>query len=354
MKARPAEKIKIGMFTIAGLLLLSAGLFMIGSGQSLFTKTFKLNGDFRNIGGLTKGNIVRFNGMNVGTIEDISMVTDSTVRVRMNIRAKYQQFIKSDAIAGIGSDGLMGDKLIVITPGHGVSASVVSNGGIIHTSDPLDFDKSLAKVDRIASNLEVMSGSLAQITTQVSSGKGTIGKLLYDDKLSNGLENTVQGFENTMSEARLTIGAVHRTVNTINGTLASAGTAVESVKDAITEAKHTFSAAHNTVATLDGTLKSAGSAVVAVRNAVDSAATAAKGALRSAQDGAEGFKDNMDAIKHSFLLKGYFRKRGDTGFGRKKDTRYARKHAPQTKDEPKVRPEEDTNNSTKDAVATDH
>lgn len=348
MKARPAEKIKIGMFTIAGLLLLCIGLFMIGSGQSFFGKTFKLYGDFHNIGGLVKGNVVRFNGMNVGTIHDISMVDDSTIRVHMNIRAKYQQYIKSDAIAGIGGDGLMGDKLVIITPGKGRGV-VVKNGSTLNTTNPLDFDKSLAKIDHIASNLEVMSGSLANITTQVSSGKGTIGRLLYDDKLGNGLERTVEGFEGTMNQAKLAIGAVNRTVNSIDGTIKSAGTAVESIGDAVKEAKHTLAAAHNTVATLDGTLKTAGTAMIAVKDAVGTTATSVQGALKSAQDGAVGFKDNMDAIKHSFLLKGYFRRRGDTGFTRtsKRDTRLARKQAQQKRDEPQARPKVDSSNGTR-------
>ena len=346
MKARPAEKIKIGMFTIAGLLLLCIGLFMIGSGQSFFGKTFKLYGDFHNIGGLVKGNVVRFNGMNVGTIQDISMVDDSTIRVHMNIRAKYQQYIKSDAVAGIGGDGLMGDKLVIITPGKGMGAAVVKSGSVLHTTNPLDFDKSLAKIDHIASNLEVMSASLAGITTQVSSGKGTIGRLLYDDKLGKGLENTIDGFEGTMNQAKLAIGAVNRTVNSIDGTIKSAGTAVESIGDAVKEAKHTLAAAHNTVATLDGTLKTAGSAMVAVKDAVGNTATSVQGALKSAQDGAVGFKDNMDAIKHSFLLKGYFRRRGDTGFTKtsKRDVRLARKQSQQKKDEPQARPKVDTSN----------
>jgi len=233
MKATTSQKIKIGIFTLTGFVVFLAGIFTIGNKKDIFSNTFPIYGTFKNIGGLQIGNNVRFAGINVGTVANINIENDSTIRVSMRLKWKVHRFLKSDAMASIGTDGLMGDKLVNISPGAG-SDKLLEKGGQIRTTDPVEYDKIVNKISQVADNAEVITSSLAGITSQINSGKGSIGRLIYSDSLEAGLEGTVKS-------AHETIKSAHETIKT-------------------------------------------------------------------AKKGVEGFNENMDAMKHNFLLRGYYKK----------------------------------------------
>ena len=204
MKASSSQKARTGMFALIGLGLLVGAVFLIGKTQNMFGKTFHIYGTFKNVGGLQVGNNVRFVGINVGTVKSIEIISDTLARVDMVIEQKVNKFIKKTAMASIGSDGLMGDKLIVIASTD-ETAAIINDGDKIPTVDPIDYSKTIAKVNRIADNAEVVTEALANIATNISEGKGSLGRLLYNDKLAKNLEGTVanikegtQGFSDNM------------------------------------------------------------------------------------------------------------------------------------------------------------
>lgn len=227
MKATASQKVKIGIFTVLGFVILLAGIFIVGSKKNMFGDTFSVYGIFKNVGGLQIGNNIRFAGINVGTVEDIVMLNDTAVRVGLRLQSKVKPFLKNDAVASIGSDGLMGDKLVIISPGNG-GDKPLKNGGQILTVNPVDFDKIIVKITHVAENAEIITASLASISSQISSGKGSLGKLIYNDDLEKGLVGTMNSAKSTME---------------------------------------------------------------------------------SAKKGTEGFAENMEALKHNFLLKGYYKKK---------------------------------------------
>src|SRR4051812_26184142 len=114
MKTTPGQKIKIGIFTLICIFLLVGSFFLIGKSKNLIGKNFKLVATFRNVSGLQEGNNVRFIGINIGTIKSIDIISDTFARVELVLKEKVHEFIKTTAVASIGSDGLMGDKLINI------------------------------------------------------------------------------------------------------------------------------------------------------------------------------------------------------------------------------------------------
>lgn len=197
MRISKSQKIKTGLFTILGFALLLAGILIIGKNKNLFGDTYTIFGTFRNIGGLQTGNNVRFAGINIGTVERISILNDTTVRVDMRLQEKVAPFIKADAVAGISSDGIMGDKLVIIAPGT-AAFPVLGEGKRIQTSDPLDMDKVMNRIAQVAVNAEVITSGLASITEQISQGKGSMGRLLYSDDLARSLEGTVSTANATM------------------------------------------------------------------------------------------------------------------------------------------------------------
>jgi phospholipid/cholesterol/gamma-HCH transport system substrate-binding protein len=221
MKATTSQKVKIGIFTLVGIFALLAGIFFIGNKKNMFGDTFSVYGTFKNVGGLQEGNNVRFAGINVGTVQDIVIINDSTVRVDMIMKQKVKPFLKSDAVASIGSDGLMGDKIIVIAPGP-VGDKLIADGGRLNTSNPMDYDKIIARATHVIDNAEAITSSLAGIAGQINSGKGSLGKLIYTDDLQKGLVGTVTAAKATMENADKVINSVKPATQSINEDLDAA------------------------------------------------------------------------------------------------------------------------------------
>jgi phospholipid/cholesterol/gamma-HCH transport system substrate-binding protein len=215
MKTTSGQKLKIGLFTIGAILVLVFAIFFIGNQKSLFSSTFRVSGLFKNVNGLQIGNNVRFAGINIGVINDIQIVNDTSVRVVLLINESVKKFIKKDSKMSIGSDGLMGDKLVVVAPGVGASNSVVNDGDQIASVNPIDVDKIIAKLTKIEDNVGSLVDNLSQVVAKVNSGKGSIGRLLNNDKMARDLDATVQSAKSTMEN-------VHKTTTTVNQTLAKA------------------------------------------------------------------------------------------------------------------------------------
>ncbi|MDP9046780.1 MAG: MlaD family protein [Bacteroidota bacterium] len=215
MKTTSGQKIKIGLFTFIGILVLILAIFFIGNQKNLFSSTFGIYGTFKNVGGLQVGNNVRFAGINVGVVHGINIVTDSAVRVDLTLDNKVKKFVKKDATLSIGSDGLMGDKLVVIHPGGITSTQEIQNGGQLASIPPVDIDKIIGKLTKVIDNAESLTGGLSQIVAKVNGGKGSIGRLLNSDKLSKDLEGTVR-------QAKTTMANVHTTTTTLNTDLKAA------------------------------------------------------------------------------------------------------------------------------------
>lgn len=182
---------KLGIFVVAGLALLLAGIFYIGKQKHLFNPVFKVNTTFKNIGGLEIGNNVRFSGINVGTIEDIRIVNDTTVKVYMIVDKDVQQFIKADSYVKISSEGLIGDKTANISPGS-PDGRPVAEGHYLHSIEPLETDAIMANLKKTGENATVISGELAEILHKVNTGHGTIGRLLHDTTIAENLGQTIR------------------------------------------------------------------------------------------------------------------------------------------------------------------
>ncbi len=215
MKTTQGQKIKIGLFTLSGLLVLVFAIFFIGNRKNLFSSTFNIYGTFKNVSGLQVGNNVRLAGINIGVVQDINIVNDSTARVDLTLQSNVKKFIKKDSKISISSDGLMGDKLVVIAPGAGTSDEPVQNGDRLATVNPVDMDKIVARITGITTNAESLTAGLSQIVAKINNGQGSIGKLLNNDKMANDLDATVKQAKSTMQN-------VHTTTTTLNTDLKAA------------------------------------------------------------------------------------------------------------------------------------
>lgn len=208
MKKNTGNRIKLGVFVTLGTLLFITGIYFVGKRQNLFSSTFALSAMFKDVSGLQPGNNIRFAGINVGIIDNIIIVNDTSIQVDMQIQAEIQKFIKNDSRAIIGSEGLMGNKILIITPGT-TNGVMVKKNAFIATSAPVNMDEILQNLKVTIENTALLTGDLSLITSNIRSGKGTIGKLFMDSTLAEDLNKTVgtvkkgaAGFQENMEAAK--------------------------------------------------------------------------------------------------------------------------------------------------------
>ena len=186
----PQFKVRLGMFVAGGMALFVLAIFIIGKQKNLFNPVFKLNTTFYNISGLQVGNNIRFSGITVGTVDNISIVNDSTVRVDMLIRKEVKQFIKSDSKVAIGSEGLIGDRLLVISQG-GFDSPLAREGEQLESTEPVETDAIMSSLKVTAENAEVITQELAEIMTKINGGDGTLGRLIQDTTIARNIDQTI-------------------------------------------------------------------------------------------------------------------------------------------------------------------
>lgn len=201
-------KVRLGLFVIVGLLLFVLAIFIIGKQKNLFDPVIKVTTTFYNVSGLQVGNNVRFSGINVGTVDRISILNDSTVLVDMLIKTSVQKFIKKDSEVGIGSEGIIGDKLLVISQGS-TDSPMVKNGQELVSTEPVETDAIIQSVEATALNAEIITTELAEVMISINNGKGTLGRLIKDSTIANNLSKTMQnlrtsskGLEQNMEAAK--------------------------------------------------------------------------------------------------------------------------------------------------------
>jgi phospholipid/cholesterol/gamma-HCH transport system substrate-binding protein len=187
-------KWKLGFFAVAALVLAVCAIYYIGKQKNKFGSVVHISAFFNSVSGLKIGSNVRLGGIDVGTVDGINLVTDTTVEVQMIIQKKVQKFIKKDAKASIGSEGLMGDKVIVIAPGTR-GQPVVSEGDSLPTLHPIETDAIMASLKTSADNAAIITTNLADISDRISHGKGALGKLLRDTVLSSNISATMKNLK---------------------------------------------------------------------------------------------------------------------------------------------------------------
>jgi len=183
-------KVRLGLFVVGGLALFVLAIFIIGKQKNLFNPVFKLTTTFYNVSGLQVGNNIRFSGITVGTVDNIIIINDSTVKVDMMIRKEVHQFVKSDSQVAIGSEGLIGDRLLIISQGS-FDAPLAREGEQLESVEPVETDAIMSSLKVTAENAEVITQELAEIMMKINSGDGTLGRLIQDTTIARNIDQTI-------------------------------------------------------------------------------------------------------------------------------------------------------------------
>lgn len=183
-------KFRLGLFVFVGFLLFVIVIFVIGRQKNLFSPVYKLSTTFYNVSGLQVGNNIRFCGINVGTVSDLKIINDSTISVDMLINKEYDGLIKNDCRVAISSEGLIGDRILVIHKGS-TGAPFAKDGNSLSSWEPIETDAILASIEVSAANTEIITEQLAEIMIKINHGNGTLGRLIQDESIAENLSQTI-------------------------------------------------------------------------------------------------------------------------------------------------------------------
>jgi phospholipid/cholesterol/gamma-HCH transport system substrate-binding protein len=295
--------VRLGFFIILGIALLVVGVFLIGQKESLFSSTFNVKAYFKDVQGLRSGATVRLSGIDVGTVKNVEIVNDTTGRVAvdMNLQTDIQRFIRTDTKATIETEGLVGNKVLVLKIGS-ASAEPVKDGGYIQSQEPVGFSAIIAQTEGIMKYTKDMTKDLSEIVGRVNRGEGSIGKLLTNDDLYNNATRLTQTADESLKN-------ITDELNKVTGLFDTLGVGVKTV----------VQSTNNVVMDVDNIIKGVkqGKGVIGALLVSGKYDSTIAGTLVNIQKtsvdarlAASRLAENMEALKHNWLFKGYFEQRG--------------------------------------------
>jgi phospholipid/cholesterol/gamma-HCH transport system substrate-binding protein len=302
MNKESLNKGKLGMFVMGGILLFVVTIYVIGINRNLFGSNFILNSQFKNVSGLKVGSNVRLSGITIGTVSKIEFISDSLVLVKLLIKEEVKQFIKIDALASIGSDGLVGDKVLIISPGTN-SNSIVKENEIIASNSAIEIDDIMESVKKSAKNAEVITQQLADFSFKMNDKNGLLSKVLTDNEFANSIEKSIQNLKVSTDE----IAKFSPKINNPNGLINKlfvdknfsnkADNALTNLEKSSTDLALFTSKINNASNVLSKLIDNK-----RLGNSVDTTIT-------KIEVGAKGVIEIENAAKSNFFLRGYFKKK---------------------------------------------
>jgi phospholipid/cholesterol/gamma-HCH transport system substrate-binding protein len=314
MSKEPGSRWKLGMFVIIGLVVFAAAIFFVGRQTNLFGSTFHLTAQFKSAGGLKEGNNIRFSGLNVGTVNTITL-QDSFVVVDMVIKKKVQEFIKSDATAIIGSDGLMGDKVLTINPGI-ISKSHVKDGDQLRTEKAIDMDDIMASLKTNVDNAGIITAQLADFTYKMNNGNGILSKVIGDETLSNSLQSTLKNLQNTSKQ----FSQFSVSMNSGKGALGLVSD--EAFSNEIKQTVANLQSTSDQFALFSAKIND-GNGILSRLVTDEKIGKTVDSTMYNIQQATKKLDENMEALQHNFLLRGFFKKKAKADVKKAEELKHA-------------------------------
>lgn len=314
MEKTTSQKIRLAIFVIIGLLIFILAVYFIGSKQKMFGKTDHLEAVFNNVNGLQIGNNVRYSGINAGTVLGIEMVNDTTIRVDMLIDKAILPHIKKDAVAIIGSDGLVGNMIINIIPGKGTAPSV-DPGDVIHSQNRIRTDEMLNTLSVTNKNAATLTANLLKITDKIIKGDGTLGLLINDTIMSKDLKETMRYLKLTGKGTSESVAKLNRLISSLDnkdnviGVIKDTAVA-NNIKIIVSNLDKSSAEINKVVTNLNATILNIKDGKGAINYLSNDPKLVRKidSTMINIKEASSRLNENLEALKHNFLFSGYFRK----------------------------------------------
>lgn len=308
------QQAKLGAFVLAGLTLFLVSVFFIGAENNIFSRTYDVAVIFKNVEGLKEGDNVWLSGVKVGTVTGVQIAEQGKVVVTLSLKNNQHQFITKDATASVGSDGLVGNKIVVIRPGK--SSEAIAENDTINSLSPTDTQELINIAKDVGDNTRSLTSDLKLIAKRVNDGQGVVGELFSDGKIAQDLRSAVANLKTTgdhTAQLSYELQSLIKDMRTGDGLLPML------LRD--TGYAQTFSQALANVQQVSanaqvvaGNLQNLSSKLNEKDNALgvmlsDSTfATQLKNTVANTEQATQKLDENMEALQHNFLLRGYFRK----------------------------------------------
>ncbi len=316
MKSNSGQNLKLGILIVAGLTIFTLGVYFIGNKQNLFGDSIMLSSVFKNVNGLQLGNNVRYSGVNVGTVKDIKFLNDTAICVDMLIDRASGNLIKHSSLATINSDGLVGSMVLNILPNSEASSRTIKEGDTLESLSQVATADMLNTLNQTNENAALLTADLLKITNSINAGEGVLGDLLKNETLAQNIQESAANLNETTNSAREGLNKLNRILNAVDyensvaGLLLSDSTAQKSFSSIIEDLKTTSSQIKEISADLGEFSNSLNSGKGALNYVVEdtSFVNHLDKSMQNIEEATFRFNQNMEALKHNILFRGYFRK----------------------------------------------
>ncbi len=310
----------VGIFVTAAILLFGAGLFLIGNQHKAFRRHIDFFAEFANVDGIAKGAKVRVDGMDGGQVQDVIIPSSPSHKFRLKITVEDQLhgLIRNDSIVSVETEGLVGDKFLLIKNGSDRSPEAAA-GATLPSKEPFEIGKMLEQANGLLTQVGgtitdvqgQLNGALSAVTTTVDNtngvvtdirrGKGTAGMLLENQQTAA----DVQKFVVNARQATDNLNTASAQVNSIVQDMQQRKL-VAKVDDTLNSAKSATQQLDQASQQVNGTLKSA----FAQDQYGQNAGANLQQSLANINQATGNLADDTEALKHEFFFKGFFKKRG--------------------------------------------
>jgi phospholipid/cholesterol/gamma-HCH transport system substrate-binding protein len=315
-KAENRRAITVGIFLALGLIIFIVGVFTLGGQSKSFSKSIHISAVFDDVAGLKAGNSVWFSGVKVGSISKISFIGPAQVDVIMRIDESSQQYIHRNAEAHIGSDGLIGNKIIVIDGGS-PQAPEISDGNVLQAEKLLSTDDLMKTLQQNNENLLAITTNFKLLSRKILQGQGAVGTLMTDSTAGLQLRASIANLQAATASAAqmaVSLNKFSAKLNTKGGFADKVFTDTSTfpkIQAAVAQLKATA----DNASTITGNLTKASNKLNSSDNAIGvllndpASAAKLKSTIDNLQQSSVNLNLDLQAAQHNFLLKGFFKDR---------------------------------------------
>jgi len=316
MAKQGENNIKLGVFVFAGMLALIFSFYLIGKNHNLFGSDFELKVRFSNLNGLMEGDNVLFSGIQAGTVKSFNMINDTSIEVTLMIDNKIKDYIPKNAVASIGTEGLMGNKIVNILPVKRTAVKV-HEGDLLPAQKMLNTDEMLQTLSKTNNNLAVISEGIKGVVLRINGSD--IMTLLNDKRIGASLRSSLENIDKTTANAKVMSYNLNDIVAQIRKGKGAAGALLTdtgfagNLKEVLAKIKSASDNADKLTVQLNTLVNNINQDLTDGKGAAHSLlrdsviANNFKKSMDNIAKGTDSFSQDMEALKHNFLLRGYFK-----------------------------------------------
>ncbi len=310
----------VGVFIFIALVIFIIGVLTLGGQRKTFSNMVEAKAVFKDINGLQEGNNVWYAGVKIGTIRKVKFTPEGQVEVTMGIEESSQQYIRKDVKAKVGTDGLIGNRIIVLTGGT-PQAPVIADGDLITADSAMNMEEMMSTLQANNKNLLDITNDFKTVSERLANGQGTIGRLLNDESIATSLEVTLTTLKRTMSQTEeLTNNLSDYTAKlqqkgSLSNDLITDTVVFSKLRSSVSQIEGLTKTAHEVINTLNTTTKTVNAGLsnasspagVLLHDA--QSAESLKAVIKNLETSTQKLDENMEALQHNFLLRGFFKKK---------------------------------------------